>query len=285
MSKRFQQYPKLISYSLFIGTLGTGCASVSKPAAKAPEKEASAQEYILKLEEKVMDLETRLNALNEKFNLINGEQPSSKADAEIEAKTDEKVQPAAAAKVKMIPKPVKPVSKFAESFHQDEATDRYREAKILFDTKKFSDSILEFSEFIKDNPRHLFASNAQYFIGMSYFRQKEYKIAEEELSRVLLNYPHSNAIPDTLLALAKLSGILKKPARVAYYSEKLNSHFANSPQSKQLAMENPPETAPVESAPAEKSAVNEEKISVEKPVTPEMNTSDTQGVEPSVVKQ
>ena len=72
---------------------------------------------------------------------------------------------------------------------------------------------------------------------------------------------------------------------MAYYSEKLNSHFANSPQSKQLAMENPPETAPVESAPAEKSAVNEEKISVEKPVTPEMNTSDTQGVEPSVVKQ
>ena len=32
------------------------------------------------------------------------------------------------------------------------ATDRFREAKILFDSKKYSDAVLEFSDFVKNEP-------------------------------------------------------------------------------------------------------------------------------------
>lgn len=294
MSRRIQQYPKLISFSLIIGMAGVGCASPTKPSFKSFANDGSPSEHFLTMEEKVLELEVRLNALNEKLDLLSAEhpEPETKVEAKVEVKPEaekklpeKKVDTPPATKNSAIPKPFKPASKFAESFQQDEATDRYREAKILYDTKKYSDSILEFSEFIKDNPRHIFASNAQYFIGMSYLQQKEYTIAEEELNRVLINYPHSNAIPDTLLALVQVSENLKKSSRVTYYREKLTGHFPNSPQAKQLAMEKmEADPVPVTSETTQ-TRVDEQKISIEKPITPQVNVNDAQGLEPSVVKQ
>lgn len=268
-----------------------GCASQSSSSKKDSEITA-AHEQIAMLEDKIMDLETRLTALNEKINLEDAEKKpleTKSADAKPETKLPvEKVQPAAAAKNVVIPRPSKPQSKFAESFQQDESTDRYREAKILFDTGKYADAVLEFSDFVKDNPRHALASNAQYFIGMGYLQQKEYKIAEEEFSRVLMNYPHSNAVPDTLLGLIKVSDQLQKPARSTYFKEKLNSHFANSPQAKAVASIKAEKAVEKTTEPA-----HEEKVPVHKPHTPEpptapvpeMDHADSNGVEPSVVNQ
>jgi len=245
-----------------------GCASQSSNTQNKSD-ESITNEHITKLEDKIVELETRLTALNDKINLEDAEKPGNSKNTPPATLPTEKIQPTATAKNAVIPRaPAKPQSKFAESFQQDEATDRYREAKILFESNRPSDAILEFSDFVKDNPRHVLASNAQYFIGMAYLQQKEYKLAEEELSRVLINYPHSNAIPDTLAALANVSDLLQKPARVTYFKEKLNAHFANSPQAKTVA-----------SAPTPKKAVE-----IETPHAPEPPTAPMPG-EPSVVNQ
>lgn len=278
--------------TLMICTILAGCASQSSNSKKDSEVNA-ANEHIAKLEDKIIDLETRLTALNDKINLEDAEKPANAKPEEVktadakpaEAKIPtEKVQPAAAAKNVVIPHSTKPQSKFAESFQQDDATDRYREAKILYDSGKFADAILEFSDFVKDNPRHVLASNAQYFIGMGYLQQKEYKIAEEEFSRVLINYPHSNAIPDSLLALIKVSDLLQKPARSTYFKEKLNSHFAHSPQAKAVASTSKKTEKSIEPP-------REEKVPVQKPHAPEPPTAPVpemehvDGAEPSVVNQ
>jgi hypothetical protein len=70
---------------------------------------------------------------------------------------------------------------------------------------------------------------------MSYLKQNEYKLAEEELSRGLLSYGHSSYVPDSLLALAEVSAALKKTSKVTYYREKLLGHFPNSPQARSVA--------------------------------------------------
>ena len=283
MDKRFQQYATLISTplllsSLLVCTMLTSCASKSSDTKPNPELKA-ANEHIAKLEDKVVELETRLTALNDKINLEEGDKPA-KLEAEAKPQTElptEKVQPTAAARNATIsphsnPRP-KPQTKIAETFQQDEATDRYREAKILYESQKPADAILEFSDFVKDNPRHPLASNAQYFIGMAYLQQKEYKLAEEELSRVLVNYPYSNAVPDTLLALVKVSDLLQKPARVTYFKEKLTSHFANSPQARRLSALNLKSSdagpAKENDPPAEKSPDK----AIEKPRAPEPPTA------------
>ena len=289
MSRRFRQYPKLASFSFMVCTMITGCASQSSSAKKDPELIAT-KEQLSKLEEKIIEIETRMGALNEKFNLLHSDRPESAGDPKLETV---KVQPVAATKNATIPAPAVAHNKFADSFHQNEATDRYREAKILFETAKYSDAILEFGEFLKNHPRHPLASNAQLHIGLSYLQQKEYKIAEEELTRVLLDHPYSNAIPDTLGSLLKAAEAQGNASRVAYFREKLGNFFANAPQS-----QGSPSVDSVkhESTPHDSGKHESQKPSghsTEKPVAPqpptapvpEMNSADLHGQQPSVVKQ
>ena len=199
-----------------------------------------ARDHILKLQEKVADLETRLTALNEKITLESGATPKA-TDPHPQIETPptapvkslpSEVVSAPVSENKVIPK-TKAQNK--PSFTSNESVDRFREAKILFDSKRYSDAVLEFSDFVKNEPDHVLAPAAQYYLGLSYLKQKEYKLAEEELSRGMLSYPHSAHIPDSLLALAEVSTALKKPGRVTYFKEKLQSQFPNSPQAKSLA--------------------------------------------------
>ncbi len=243
------------------GFLKTDSDENSPPVSKGD----SEHDQISKLQEKIQDLETRLGALNDKINLENGVANSSSTSAASNTPSSSTPPPHAKTEIlneevdvppahaKVIPhvtsekktKVIKLSGNDAAS--RSEAIDRFREAKILYDSKRFSDAVLEFSEFVKNEPEHPLASAAQYYVGMSYFNQKEYKLAEEEFSRGLLSYPHSSYTPDTLLALSKVSISLKKQNKVTYYREKLLSSFPNSPQAKKLDSEPPPhapQTAP-----------------------------------------
>ena len=233
-----------------------GCAHAPGSSETRSELEV-ARDHILKLEEKVADLETRMVALNEKVTLETSANPKSPlaespavsvkgdtpATAPVKSLPTEVVSaPAAASKAtpqaKIRTKP---------AFSSNESVDRFREAKILFDSKRYPDAVLEFSDFVKNEPDHALAPAAQYYLGMSYLKQGEYKLAEEEFSRGMLAYPHSSHIPDTLLALIGVSSELKKSSKVAYYREKLLSQFPNSPQAKSVASNQaaPPAGEPV----------------------------------------
>ncbi len=235
---------------------------------KAPPVDPT-KEQITKLQDRVADLETRLSALNDKINLENGgpAATSNPANATLQTVNAKSVLPETGARptgiqttnlptqnvvvppahAKVIP--AKPVARKSSKqgtagFSSNESVDRFREAKILFDAKKYSDAVLEFSDFVKNEPEHPLAPAAQYFLAMSYLNENEYKLAEEEFSRGLLSYPHSSYIPDTLLALADVSGKLKKPTKVTYYKEKILSNFPNSPQAKAMNL-SAPQTAPL----------------------------------------
>jgi TolA-binding protein len=203
----------------------------------------SVESKISKLQDRILDLELRLSALNDKINLTQGVPPVPGGSLPVEV-----VQtPAAHGTLIPTSKPT-PTKKEAvkpsvrqeagsrrSSFASNPSIDRFREAKILFDTRRYSDAVVEFSDFLKNDPDHPFAASAQYHLGMSYLEQKEYKLAEEELSRVLLSYPHSSHIPDTLLALHRVSEALKKAPRATYFKEKLLGQFPNSPQARGLS--------------------------------------------------
>jgi TolA-binding protein len=251
------------------------CSSVPPPETAPVEGQviektqgAQDQDQFTKLQEKIQDLETRLSALNDKINLENG----AKAEAVRGDLQTETVQtPSAHAKVIPTTKPSakKPVKDPASDFTQNEAVDRYREAKILFDSKRYADAILEFADFVKNEPEHILAPAAQFFVGMGYYQQKEYKLAEEELNRGLIAYPHSSYTPDTLLALSQVSGDLQKPARVAYYKQKLLSNFPNSPQAAGISLDS------VDTKPAVKKPRIESVEMPEAPVPPTVSEQST----------
>ena len=249
--------------------------------APAPVTE-SVESRISKLQDRILDLETRISALNDKINLTQGVPPSPGSATPVEvvelpaahaAVIPQSKTGAKAAAPRKSPAPARTHSKaHGAAFASDPALDRFREAKILFDTKRFPDSVVEFSDFLKNDPEHPLASSAQYHLGMSYFEQKEYKLAEDELNRLLLSYPHSSHVPDALLALHRVSEALKKAPRATYYKEKLLSQFPNSPQAKSMngIATRTPKQEPV-------MQTEEEPKVIEKPMLPESPETPTTG--------
>ncbi len=56
--------------------------------------------------------------------------------------------------------------------------------------------------FLKTYPDSTLASNAQYWIGYSYYALKDYKTSLAHQQKLLVAYPDSNKVPDALLNIA-----------------------------------------------------------------------------------
>ena len=114
-------------------------------------------------------------------------------------------------------------------FTQDDATAIFRKGLMFFRTEKYSDSILALSEFVDKNKDHILAGAAQFYIGESYFKQKEYRLATQEYRQVLESYPQSVHISDTLGRLAIAQEAIKKHQESNRYRQLLSSIFPQSP--------------------------------------------------------
>jgi tol-pal system protein YbgF len=62
-------------------------------------------------------------------------------------------------------------------------------------------AVTGFRHFVARYPDHDFADNAQYWLGESYYDQKDYKSAAAEFKRVVDRYPRGNKVADALLKL------------------------------------------------------------------------------------
>lgn len=75
----------------------------------------------------------------------------------------------------------------------------YNQAQNLFMAGRLAESIDKFADFILHYPKHTLADNAQYWIGETYYSQKEYQRSAVEFKKVVDNYPNENKAPDALL--------------------------------------------------------------------------------------
>jgi tol-pal system protein YbgF len=100
---------------------------------------------------------------------------------------------------------------------------------ILFQSRNYPDATLEFSAFVDQYPDHPLAGSAQYYLGESYFKQKEYKLAARELGRVITTYDRSPHIADTLRDLAISEDKIGQTEEAARHRQLLTSLFPHSP--------------------------------------------------------
>jgi TolA-binding protein len=134
-------------------------------------------------------------------------------------------------------------------FVADAAIQEYRKGSILLEAQKYPEAILAFSSFVERYPDHPLAGSAQFGIGKSYFKQKEYKLALKELERVLTSYDRSPHVSDTLRDLAETEEALKMPEQAARHRQLLTSLFAQSPAAaNRVAAREPESTAPAKAA-------------------------------------
>ena len=80
----------------------------------------------------------------------------------------------------------------------------YDAASNLFRGNDFRGAIEAFRGFVKEYPNSQLASNAGYWIGISYANLKDYRSALAAQEEVLTRYPQSAKAPDALLAIAAI---------------------------------------------------------------------------------
>jgi tol-pal system protein YbgF len=80
----------------------------------------------------------------------------------------------------------------------------YDVASNLFRRNDFAAAIDAFKGFLKEYPQSQLASNAQYWIGISYANLKDYRSALAAQEQVVLKHPQSPKAPDALLAIAAI---------------------------------------------------------------------------------
>ncbi len=81
----------------------------------------------------------------------------------------------------------------------DSAADAYRAAVELVKSGKHDEAVAALRLFLKTYPRHDYADNAQYWLGESFYAQKDYQHALTEFRATIETYPRGNKVPDALL--------------------------------------------------------------------------------------
>jgi len=82
----------------------------------------------------------------------------------------------------------------------------------LFKVGNYQGAIASFQNFLKSYPTSGSAPSAQYWVGNSYFAQRDYKAALEAQRKLLATYPNSQKVPDAMLNMASSQTELKDMA-------------------------------------------------------------------------
>ncbi len=77
--------------------------------------------------------------------------------------------------------------------------DEYKAYYVALRAGNHQDAIDGFRSFVKRYPRHIFADNAQYWLGEAFYDQKQYDRALKQFKLVIRNYPRGNKAPDAQL--------------------------------------------------------------------------------------
>jgi len=80
-----------------------------------------------------------------------------------------------------------------------DAGEDYRAAVDLVKAGKHDEAVTALRAFLQHYPRHDYADNAQYWLGETYYAQKDYQHALAEFRATIETYPRGNKVPDALL--------------------------------------------------------------------------------------
>jgi len=86
---------------------------------------------------------------------------------------------------------------------QRPAEEKFHEALVKFEKRKYDDAKRLFESVIFDNPGSIVADSAQYLVGMCYYHQDEYELAAAEFQRFFTQFPTSPLVDDAELMRAR----------------------------------------------------------------------------------
>lgn len=216
----------------------TSCSSFSRRSQEAEAPQETEDQKIEHLQAQNQELTKALGSLTAKLNSVESKLTSMSEKLENSTRRMDNVvenQRAKPGPVKTVPTEgaaaLPPVGDDdAESaFTANEPVRKYRQAMILYQSHNYPDASLGFSAFVDQYPDHALAGSAQFYLGESYFKQKEYKLAARELGRVITTYDRSPHISETLRDLSISEDKIGQKEEAARHHQLLTSLFPHSP--------------------------------------------------------
>lgn len=194
--------------------ISLGAEIDSVPEAVAPP---TANDKVIILTERINQLMSRVNELEAEITRLKSTGPTKKVAKAPQPKMDTvQVKPHISDETVLAPV-------------NEDAILTFRKAYALYQTSKYPEAILEWTRFQKDYPDHLLAGSAQFYLGDSYFKQGEYKLASIEFQKVLLTYDRSSHVSDTLERLAICEEKTGNAVQATKHKQMLKGLFAHSP--------------------------------------------------------
>lgn len=90
----------------------------------------------------------------------------------------------------------------------------------------------QFTRFLDQNPKHELAANAHYWIGESYYSEKNYESAILSYQEVIKNFPGKDKVVAAMLKQAMAFNAIKDPKSAKYVLKKLIEGFPKSEEAK-----------------------------------------------------
>ena len=104
----------------------------------------------------------------------------------------------------------------------------YEDAHKIFRSGNYQGAVNAFRGFVEQYPNSILASNAQYWIGISFYNLKDLKAALGSHQQLLKRYPDSPKVPDSMLNIATIQADLNDQSAAKITLEDIVSKYPNS---------------------------------------------------------
>ena len=196
------------------GTLESRVLKMQRDMRGKQTGETAGSEELSYLREEIYKIQRRLDALEQS---ASNPPPTVRKDTRVAAK------PASEPKAEPEKEPkAEPKISTEDSLYKD-ALQVYREGE-------FEAAQVKFEDFLSKYPQSGNADNAQFWIGESLFKRKEYGKAILEYQKVIEKYSKGNKVPDAILKQALAFKALGDNTSARILLEKLVKQYTQSPQ-------------------------------------------------------
>ncbi len=190
-------------------------------------------------------LEMALKQAEEKANVLETELRKNELAEKRNAQVGTRVEPSVA------------LSDPERGYVLDSTIQNFRQGKALFDSKRYPEAVLAFSQAIDGSPDHPLAGQIQYYLAESYFRQSDYPVAESEFKKIIQLYPRSAWVGRANLRIKDCAAQNSVAPTATPTTPTAPIHSSQSAPSRSAPIKSvapPLETAPMDESPAFRAA-------------------------------
>lgn len=115
-----------------------------------------------------------------------------------------------------------------QSTDPDNAAQRYQHIFAQVQAGQYEKAIIEFQEFLMDNPHSNFADEAQYWLGEAQYALKKYNSALLTFNTLLKKYPNSSKVPHSLLKIGYIHAAQNNPTQAQALFQRIKTQYPDT---------------------------------------------------------